>query len=438
MDTGNYAIAPVVGDFWGTGHKAVGFQRSWLDRETLRQYDWLRIYRTDSNRLETTPSLVWNGHDWKDTTRPCTVSGILAVDLDGDSDDELICVMASVYGDRHGELWIYDGGPRFRVDTPSVVLRDPETNDDFFRAYAGDIDGDGRVDLMTVAQRPQQQGNSYNFYWGTERLPTSGQLPDRQLISSEFSKFLEWTDCDGDTVQDLITPGILIWRSANQTDTRARSWERNDADIYLKSAGGQLNSGEQPGYLNSRRYAMVGGIWSPGQILFSGSPNGPDLLYDATYYAGNDGLQRSVPISAPAGDVNGDGWNDAIGATPFYPSDRVMGGIAIILAGGPYIPTDDPAVGVRQIPLENRRNALSIWPNPARAELNIAWRGDLARMPRRFEIHDMLGRLVATGAVPDGDPAALWRCAGQPAGTYLLSIFDAAGARLATTRFVKQ
>jgi hypothetical protein len=92
---------------------------------------------------------------------------------------------------------------------------------------------------------------------------------------------------------------------------------------------------------------------------------------------------------------------------------------------------------VHEVALERKSNALSLWPNPVREELNIAWRGDLKQMLRRFEIHDMLGRLVASGSVPEGDGAALWRCAGQPAGAYLLSVFDATGQMLATTRFFK-
>ena len=437
MDTGNYLIAPVVGDFWGTGHRAVGFARTGVDRTILRVYDWLRIYRTDSNRLDDLPSAVWYGHDWKDTTRPSTVADVLAVDVDGDGDDELVCAMASVYGDRHGELWIYEGGPDFRVDTPSVVIRDPNLNDDFFQAYARDIDGDRRIDLMTVAQRFQQQGNSYCFYWGTGSFPAANLLPDRQLTSTGFSKFLDWIDCDGDNAADLVTPGILLWRSANGKDPRSRSWDRADADIYLKSPGGPLNAGASAGYLNSKRYEMAGGIWSPGAILFSGGPHGPDLAYDAIYYPALDSLQGRADIRGPAGDINGDGWEDAIAANYQYPSSFDNGGIAIILAGGPYIPSDDPTVGVRHIPLENKSTALSLWPNPVREELNIAWRGDLKRMPRRFEIHDMLGRLVSLGSVPDGDGAALWRCNGQPSGSYVLSIFDAAGVVLATTRFIK-
>ena len=93
---------------------------------------------------------------------------------------------------------------------------------------------------------------------------------------------------------------------------------------------------------------------------------------------------------------------------------------------------------LEKLALDNQSAALSLWPNPVREELNIAWRGDLKQMPRRFEIHDMSGRQIAGGDVPDGDGAAIWRSQGQPAGAYLLSVFDESGVLLVSEPFVKQ
>jgi hypothetical protein len=438
FDSATSEYPPVVGDFYGTGHKAVGFVVRRFIGPTSAPFWWLHLFRTDSNRLAATPAFIWPVSPWKDTTIRALLDDLIAADLDNDGDDEMILALRWVSGEgRYGQIWIYDGGPDFQMQTPSVIIKDPELNEDFYRLHAGDIDGDRHVDLMTVAQATGQQGNRYSFYWGTGSLPSSGMLPNRQLTSRGFSKFLDWIDCDGDGLQDLVTPGIVIWRSAVSKNPRERSWELDDLDIYLKSAGGQLNVSGHPGHLNSKRYEMVGGFWAPGQILFSGGPSGPDLDYDATYYPGTDGLSAPVPLSGPVGDVNGDGWDDAISGEDNYPDQWSNGGIAIIIAGGPYIPNDEPAVGVRQIALEQRTAALSLWPNPVREELNIVWRGDLMRMPRRFEIHDMLGRFVSQGSVPDGDGAAIWRCADQPSGLYMLSIYDEVDRLLASTRFVK-
>lgn len=49
----------------------------------------------------------------------------------------------------------------------------------------------------------------------------------------------------------------------------------------------------------------------------------------------------------------------------------------------------------------------------------------------------MRGTLVASGSVPDGDGAAVWKCPTLAAGSYLLGIFDGEGTRLAALRFVK-
>jgi len=75
---------------------------------------------------------------------------------------------------------------------------------------------------------------------------------------------------------------------------------------------------------------------------------------------------------------------------------------------------------------------------PMQDHLNIYWRGDLARMPARFEIHDVTGNHIASGSVDPSRGAALWNCADVPPGTYLLSVFDREGSLLVTARSIKQ
>ena len=137
-------------------------------------------------------------------------------------------------------------------------------------------------------------------------------------------------------------------------------------------------------------------------------------------------------------DCTGDGWDDLMAGSISYPAGNSDDGIVMMFAGGPYIPNDDPTVGVRHVALENKTTALSIWPNPVREQLNIAWRGDLVQMPRHFKVHDMRGELIASGSVPDGDGAAVWQCAATAAGAYLLSMFDTQENLLSTVRFVKR
>ena len=92
---------------------------------------------------------------------------------------------------------------------------------------------------------------------------------------------------------------------------------------------------------------------------------------------------------------------------------------------------------MRHIAAEDRGDAISVWPNPVREELNIAWHNDLKKMPRRFEVHDLLGQVVARGEVEAGTSAALWQCSSVPSGTYVLSVFDGSQALLASFPIVK-
>ncbi|MEZ4785164.1 MAG: hypothetical protein R3F28_13940 [Candidatus Kapaibacterium sp.] len=142
-------------------------------------------------------------------------------------------------------------------------------------------------------------------------------------------------------------------------------------------------------------------------------------------------MQHIVPI----GDCDGDGWSDLLlSDDDWYLFDH---GIAMVIAGGPEIPTDDTTLSVRAIATEEHRRALHIWPNPMRDKLQIVWRGDLRRLPRRFTIHNALGELVAEGEVEPGVGAARWESRDTPSGLYLLTVYDSQGEVLATTEVVK-
>lgn len=107
-------------------------------------------------------------------------------------------------------------------------------------------------------------------------------------------------------------------------------------------------------------------------------------------------------------------------------------GFCQIYAGGPYIPRD-PSAGTRWIADADRPKAIAVWPNPARQQVHIAWRGDLRRMPRAFEIYDLSGRLRARGETASWRGEVLWDCADAPSGLYMIRILDFQGAPMAET-----
>jgi hypothetical protein len=432
---GGMITHPVIGDFWGTGHKALGFARtiattihdtSYYDRQLV-------IFRTDSSRVDTQAVAVLDGQRMDPITQ-FSPREILGADLDGDGADELIMFLPGLF--RNGvpypnpEIWIYRGGPGFQVDTPTVILRDDSANfgSGSYTLIAGHFDNDPYPDLMA---RFKQSDGSYkmSFWFGAPGSPWNwSQHPDRTALFGGID--IAALDCDGDNIVDLAFPGpaesVSLFLSRSGKNMRNRPINLNDADLVLHKPGYTLPL--NLGYLSdsSRRYAMLG-LLGPGITLgFSGGPTGPDGQYDAT--SGTLGF-----TVLPLGDVTGDGWNDLIDGD--Y-TDNFNSGYAAIYAGGPYIP-HDPSSGVEQIAVAGRSDAISTWPNPLSDQLYIAWRGDLPQMPERFQVHDLLGRLITDGHLDTWRGESLWQCADVAPGIYLLSIFDHDGHRITTHRLIK-
>ena len=263
-------------------------------------------------------------------------------------------------------------------------------------------------------------------------------------------------DFDGDRKMDFAgtagrdaTRGTYIYLSRSGRSVRNRTFTQTDADRWFPNldqytvgiAGSMLNT---TAYLNdsSQRVIMLR-LQSEANdqtrmSLFSGSRNGPDGAMEGYYSSGLDGLaNRSVEgYGGRVPDCTGDGWDDLITSSPRWPGD--FSGIAVILAGGPYIPLDQPTVGVRTEPMANHQHGLYLWPNPATTELNIAWRGDLATMPARLAIHNMAGQLIAENELRPELGSAQWPTLGVASGTYLLTAYDRSGKVIASTQVLVQ
>lgn len=435
----------VSGDFWGTGHKALCFGYEYENDIHSAWYYGLQLYRTEHDSIEDLPALNYaSGDQW------CT-KGIIAADIDQDGTSELLVTK----GCSFAEILIYKGGANFQVDTPTKILLDTErlTTDQPYHMIVGDFDGDHKPDILTAGY--YAVGEQLKFWLSS----LSGSVwnwdqPNKvvTLTGNDFPRLsfdLTAVDCDGDGTLDLILPGpdgrtyIYLSRAAGKNAT-SRSFALADADKVFVGMAADM---EPIGYLNDsqQRYCMFGLLGGDpkgnGFILatFGGGPYGPDAAYEAYYGARYDDLYDGLLYSfvTPLSDVNGDGWNDVLIGDWEYYSENIHPGIALILAGGPYIPRD-VSLGVREIAAEDRRNAVTIWPTPVTDELNIAWRGDLSRMPERFTVFDALGRRVADGAADAWRGTVVWHCSGQPPGLYLLAILDRNGVPIATARVVKR
>ncbi len=421
---------PTVGRFWGT-RPALALSHYFRDTigGNATFFYTLEIFRTDSFRLDTVPSLVLDMR--KMTPRIWTQpQEVVAYDLDRDGYDELILYFIGIQRDssidRHPQVWIYRGGPNFQVDAPTLILRDSEEHSDRgFQMFIGRFDDDPYPDLLYGFRRSDRT-SKLAIYFGTIDSPWNWSVPDRELTIGELASL----DCNGDSVLDLALPTVdgstLIFLSGNGKSLRTRSLMPDDADPIFEH-------GSDPSTLgfisdSARRFSMLdlrNGLLHMG---FSGGPPGPDPAYDV--YS-NELFGRN--LTQLLGDITGDGWDDVI--TGYYGHEG-NNGIARIFAGGPYIPRD-PSSGVREVRTDERSDAIHIWPNPITTELHIAWRGDLKQMPRGFAVHDISGREVARGVVASWRGEAIWNCTGVPAGTYLLSIYDYTDKLITTTSITK-
>jgi hypothetical protein len=411
---------PIVGDFWGTGHKAIGFSRG--------SYE-LWLFRTDSLRLDTQAAAVVDPHKMSVYT---TISPkeIVAADLDNDGDDELILFTSGTIRNgnisRKPEVWIYQGGQDFQVDEPTLILQDDEESNGGQFMLIGHWNNDRKLDLLTVSKYTGDV-NKLKLIFGSEGSPWNWNQPEEHVVP--FGGFLS-LDCDGDGILDMATGGIdyrvSLFLSGSGKDIRLRTFTSDDVDRTYRSPYYYCYP-YRVGYLNdsARRYEMLDIRIEGIDYFFSGGLGGPDGYYDM--YGAVVGHLRSI------GDVNGDGWDDLIGGNYAV---NFEAGIAAIYAGGPYIPRD-PSLGVRAIAGEGYIDAINTWPNPVTTQLHIAWRGDLKRIPRRFSIHNLLGQLIAQGEVESWRGEALWQCSDAPAGVYILSIQDYRGELIATTPVVK-
>ena len=448
------SVPPYVGDFWGDEKRHMLFIDGYgvtVDDFTFT-YDRFRLFEVTAEgvRPEATISVDQGS---KDPPIERFLRDAFVLHLNEDFSHDMA---VTIGGTRTGyirtpdvtrQVWFYMGGLEFQLDSPTVVVRDTSqygTPDNWEVRFA-DFDGDGWTDMVMGGSYPTG-GPMLRFYWGDENSPWSWATrpPDRdlQLVQGEIglNARFQLFDLDGDHAVDLVggvyTSGIdgtYVYLSGREKNARTRSFRLDDADVFYPNE----HQGFAPGPLNNSmgRYDML----PLGTRYVSGGSTGPDHDYEAYFNQQAEGLTAGNVLGrgGPIGDVTGDGWPDYGAGNETY-GPFVNTGIALVLAGGPYIPFDDPSMHVAEYPVAGESGGLYLWPNPVIDELHIAWKGNLKRMPARFAVFDLQGREVISGDVEPYRGAALWRCRSVAAGSYRVMLYDASGEVIATAPLIKQ
>ena len=443
---------PFYGDFLGNGRRFVGFGNFINVLGGAARSEQLRLFAVTDTGLATSASYILDSY-----ARTQYIIGpdmVVGMNLDGQVGDELIVAhrgLRKVDSVTYTpEIWFYRGGAGFQVDTPSYIVYDtePTRSSSLYTAQVVDLDGDRHFDLVTVGQ--YAEGYKLKLWFGIETSPWTWTKPDREitLYNTVGLYYPLFNDFDGDHKLDIaglpgpgtINRGIYLYLSRNAPSIRDRSFLLSDAqrafsepDVFPQAVGSLNDSSHIVAMFGIRRPPPA-----PTLSAFSGSGAGPNASYDALYSAHLDGFSEGNVFTASFTDwdYTGDGWRDHLTSNSGWFGNNA--GIAIILAGGPYIPLDQPTVGVRTEPMANHLRGLYLWPNPATTELNIAWRGDLSSMPTRMAVHDVNGNLVVESELRPELGSARWATDGVASGRYLLTVYDRHGKVLASTSVVVQ
>ncbi len=234
--------------------------------------------------------------------------GTALVDVNGDGYADI--AVGNIYGDSKGQVFVYFGGPEMDA-IPDLVLSGTFTGELFGFAIssAGDLNGDGYEDLVVTSPNyiplfdPEAdvQGRAYIYFGG----PTVDADPDLILetpypkVRQDFSHFGNSVapagDLNGDGMADLIVGHMEVPNASPCCFARA----------FVYYGGNLLDA-------------------APDRSLRS-SPF-------------TNGLIHSV---SPAGDFNGDGYDDVAVTGYVTDSTGIISTRAYLYFGGP-VATPDP------------------------------------------------------------------------------------------------
>jgi hypothetical protein len=238
---------------------------------------------------------------------------LVLADLDGDGDDDLAVGVgheALPGGPEGGAVQVLNGGEGFGVAGGRILhqglaaIPGELDRDDHFgvELAAGDLDGDGRSELLIGT--PHEQG---------EGLATRGTIT---VVSSPLRRNL----LPATLLTDPLPPGWGFGHSVAVGDLDSDGF----GDVIVGVPEVDAGAGVRGGRLE----------------VFSGSANGVDGAVDRTWETGPLHADEGFDGPIASGDVDGDGFDDVVVGQP----DRILanpqrygGGLVLELHGSPAL-----------------------------------------------------------------------------------------------------
>ena len=290
-----------------------------------------------------------------------------AGDVNGDGYDDVIvgCKQCDGGGTDTGSAFIYFGNSSMDA-TFDVNLTNPEPNngDEFggyFLSSAGDVNGDGYDDVIVACQScegagPAGSGAAFIYFGGSPMDGTFDvNLSNPEADASDlFAQSISSAgDVNGDGYQDVIvgcgscdgggtnTGSAFIYYGGSSMDSTAdvtiHNPEPDSGDTFGSSvsSAGDVNGDGYDDVIIGCRTCDSGGTDSGSAYIYFGGPSmtNESLNVSINNPEPNSGDDFGI-FTAPAGDVNGDGYDDVIVGCFSCDSGGTNTGSAFIYYGG--------------------------------------------------------------------------------------------------------
>ena len=227
-----------------------------------------------------------------------------------------------------GRAYLYFGGPA--IDTAAdLVIAAPAGDTGWFGisvASAGDFNGDGYPDFIVGAQQSGYPGKAFVYYGG----PTLDATPDLTLIGESTGSMTMFGasvasagDLNEDGFDDVIV-GAPQYGSGGRAyvffgsgapdaipDAMFTAPGAFDQLGYAVGGAGDMNGDGHPDVFASAPYNDAAAVNAGAIYVWFGGP-AFDATTDLTLFG--SGVNERLGNAANAGDVNGDGFSDLVGA----------------------------------------------------------------------------------------------------------------------------